>query len=120
MRRDRGSVLVWTAFVMGLCALMMVWLGRIGAAGTVTARAQSVADVAALAGVDGGRAAAIAVARRNGARLTSFEDDDGRITVTVRLGPAVARRDGDVGMTANAPWVRVAPRLAKWPSTRQN
>ncbi len=54
MRRDRGSVLVWTAFVMGLCALMMVWLGRIGAAGTVTARAQSVADVAALAGVDGG------------------------------------------------------------------
>jgi uncharacterized membrane protein len=90
MRRDGGSVLVWTAFVVGLCALVVVWIGRIGAAGTDASRAQSVADVAALAGVDGGRAAATAVAGRNEAQLTSFEDDDGRITVRVRVGPAVA------------------------------
>jgi hypothetical protein len=31
MRRDRGSVLVWTAFVVGLCALVVVWVGRVGA-----------------------------------------------------------------------------------------
>jgi hypothetical protein len=82
---------VWTAFVMGLCALVTVWLGRIGAASAEAARAQSVADVAALAAVDGGRAASTAVASRNGASLISFEDEGGRITVRVRLGPTVAQ-----------------------------
>jgi uncharacterized membrane protein len=107
MRRDRGSVLVWTAFVMGLSALVIIWLGQIGAAGTEAARAQSVADVAALAGVDGGREASTVVARRNGASLMSFEDDDGRVTVSVRLGPALAEAtatssDGERAMGAGA------------------
>jgi hypothetical protein len=107
MRRDRGSVLVWTAFVVGLSALVIIWVGRIGAAGTDAAHAQSVADVVALAGVDGGRAASIAVARRNGASLRSFEIDDGRVTVSVRLGPAVAEAtatssDGERAMGAGS------------------
>jgi hypothetical protein len=97
MRRDRGSVLVWTAFVVGLCALMIIWLGRIGAAGTIAARAQSVADAAALAGVDGGRASSNSVARRNGATLTSYEDEEGRITVEVRVGAASAEATATSG-----------------------
>jgi hypothetical protein len=90
MRREDGSVLVWTAFVVGLCAVLVIWIGRLGAAGTSAARVQSVADAAALAGVDGGRPASARVASGNGVTLTSFDDDGSRVTVTVRLGRALA------------------------------
>jgi uncharacterized membrane protein len=53
-------------------------------------RAQTVADAAALAGLDGGRAAADSIARRHDATVVSFRADGDRVTVRVRVGSSSA------------------------------
>jgi hypothetical protein len=116
MRRDRGSVLVWTAFVVGLVAVLLVCTGRIGSAGTTASRAQAVADLAALAAVDGGHRAADEVARRNGARLVGYADDTDVVVVRVRCRGATATARA----TADTSSARGAPRLPPWPSIPPN
>jgi len=56
-------------------------------------RAQHAADAAALASLDGGRAAADLLARRNGATLVSWTRGPGpdEVTVVVRVGASTAR-----------------------------
>ena len=53
-------------------------------------RAQTVADAAALAALDGGRTAADSIARRHDAGVVSFRADGERVTVWVRVGSATA------------------------------
>lgn len=78
-----GLILISVALVAA-CAM-----GMIAAARHVSdrSRAQSAADAAALAGVDGGRAVSMQAARRNDATLISFErgGDSTGFTVTVEV-----------------------------------
>jgi hypothetical protein len=53
-------------------------------------QARSAADAAALAGVDGGRAAAESLADANGAELVGWMRDGRRVTVRVRVGDQIA------------------------------
>jgi hypothetical protein len=52
--------------------------------------ARSAADAAALAGVTGGRDAAVSVAAANGAEIVVWSRDGRRVTVTVRVGDQTA------------------------------
>jgi hypothetical protein len=94
MARERGSVTVWVAGVTMLATVLALVLARTAVAGAASGRAQAVADLAALAGVDGRRPAAAAVAGDNHSTMVSYAESDGRVDVTVR-------RDG-VAATASA------------------
>ena len=91
--RDRGQaavVLVVVAsvvFVVSAAALVVLG-GRV----VERTRAQTAADAAALASLDGGRPGAEALAERHGAELVSWVRGPGNdeVTVEVRLGHARA------------------------------
>ena len=90
-RDDEGSVLLWVPLLVGLVAWASWWLATGGATSAVQARAQSVADLAALAAVEGGPPAAGRVARQNGATVLSVvAGAAGRVTVRVRAGATTA------------------------------
>lgn len=99
--RERGSTVPLLAVAVVLVGMMVMGLGRVGAAGSARAAARTAADAAALAGAADGRAAAEALARANGAELVAFEGIGPDTRVTVRLGPAEAvgraRRVGGPG-----------------------
>jgi uncharacterized membrane protein len=88
---DRGQASV---MVLSVSLAMFVTLS----AATVTfgghvldrRRAQTVADAAALAALDGGRAAADSIARRHDATVVSYRDDGDHVTVSVRVGSSSA------------------------------
>jgi hypothetical protein len=89
--RDRGSaavlvLLVAVAFAIaagsGMAALSRDLID--------VSRARSAADAAALASVDGGRAAAVEMAANNGAILVSWAQLGSDVVVEVRVGDAVA------------------------------
>jgi hypothetical protein len=65
-------------------------LGDVGRAVVDRQRARTAADAAALAGVLGGRGAAVELARRHGGALVGWEvgPGPGEVTVVVRLGDA--------------------------------
>jgi hypothetical protein len=90
MARERGSVTVWVAGVTMLAMALMAVSARTAVAATGRGRAQAVADLAALAGVDGGRSAAREVATANDARLVRYAEVDGRVDATVRRDGATA------------------------------
>jgi hypothetical protein len=85
------------AVVVVLVALVAI--GFVHAADAVLDRqqAQTAADAAALAGLQGGRSAAARLAAANGAVLVSFEQDGATVTVLVARDEVRARaraRDG--------------------------
>ena len=90
---DRGQAVVLLLAVVVLIVLSMVAVGRFGARVVGIEQAQIAADAAALAGVDGGRAAAARLADANGAALVSFTaiGDDVLVTVVVDGVRATAR-----------------------------
>jgi hypothetical protein len=90
MARERGSVTVWAAGVTMLAMALVAVSTRTAVAAVGRGRAQAVADLAALAAVDGGRPAASAVATANGATLVRYAEVDGRVDATVRRGGATA------------------------------
>jgi hypothetical protein len=96
MSRERGSVTTWVAGVVMLATVLALVVARTAAVGAARGRAQAVADLAALAAVEGGRPAAAAVAHRNGAALVAVGFVGGRADVTVR-------RDG-VRASASGAW----------------
>ena len=102
--RERGSTVPLLAVAVVLVGMMVMGLGRIGAAGAARATARTAADAAALAGAADGRAAAEALASANGAELLSYEGIGLDTRVTVRVGPAQAvgraRRGGGLGAGA--------------------
>ena len=84
--RDRGQAVVLLLVVVVMAALAVVGTGQFSVRVIDRGRAQTAADAAALAGVAGGRIAAGRLAVDNGARLVSFAEADGAITVVVDVG----------------------------------
>lgn len=96
---ERGSATVWVVALSGVLAAIGVTVVLVGAAVVGRHRATTAADLAALAAAEhavrgdpGACAAAEAVARANGARLTGCSVDGAAVVevaveVTVRLGP---------------------------------
>ncbi len=82
-------VLLVTVAVV-LAATTAVATAELGVAMVQRQRAQTAADAAALAGLDGGAAAAARLASRNGGRMVGFVARASIVTVTVRVGDAVA------------------------------
>lgn len=87
---DRGQALSLVLIGVALLATMALAVATVGSQMIERSSAQVAADAAALAGVDGGRAAAAALASRNAAALVAFAmvtTASGRtVTVTVRIG----------------------------------
>lgn len=96
---QRGSTLPFVALTIVLVGVIVIFLGRVGAAATARAGARNAADAVALAGAAAGRSAADELARANGAELLSYAEVGLETEVRVRLGPAEAvgraRRSGD-------------------------
>ena len=90
--RDRGSMSVLVMLV-GVAITAAVMSALVPLLGDLIDRqqAQSAADAAALAGVTGGRPAAVSLATANGADLVGWSRDGRKVTVTVRIGDQVAR-----------------------------
>jgi hypothetical protein len=91
---DRGQAVPLALIAIALAILATVALAELGGDVVDAGRAQTAADAAALAGVEGGREAAIRMAAENGATVLSWSsrpDGDGVIvTVKVRVGRAAA------------------------------
>lgn len=85
--RDRGAAAILTVFV-AVAVVAAATAGVVPVVQTLVERqrAHSAADAAALAGVVGGHAAAVAVAAANGATLVAWSVEGHRVTVTVRVG----------------------------------
>ena len=76
-----------------VAVLLVVFCLAVGAMGRVAidrTRAQTAADAAALAALDGGRAAAIDLAQRHGATVTAWSRTGDEVTVVVRIGDTTA------------------------------
>ncbi|CAB4698692.1 MAG: hypothetical protein F2934_00080 [Actinobacteria bacterium] len=87
---DRGSVSLIVIGVVAVAVALLLSIGRFGRDLDDSARAQTAADAAALAGVQGGRQLAAEVAEANGAELVSFVADNGSVRVTTAVSGAVA------------------------------
>ncbi|MFT4865806.1 MAG: Flp pilus assembly protein TadG [Ilumatobacter sp.] len=96
MERQRNQagqaavLLLVVVVVMGIALVSA--LVEFGAVTQQRARAQTAADAAALASLDGGAAAASTYARRHGATVVSWSRGPGQyeVTVIVRLGDTTA------------------------------
>ena len=79
--------------VVCLGALMVSGLAQLGMVARDRVRAQSAADAAALASLDGGWAAAVRVADANDSTVVAWSEGPGafEVTVSVRVGDEVAR-----------------------------
>ena len=89
--RDRGSVLVFVVLVaMGFTVAAGAGLSQLSRDLIDVTCARSAADVAALASLEGGRAAAEELATTNGATVVSWAQVGSDVVVEVRVGDAVA------------------------------
>lgn len=110
-RGERGQASLLAVGGIVLAVLSTVLVARVTVAAVRQARAQHAADAAALAGVEGGIAAAAAVASANGAELLDYRRGPGvaggavRVSVVVRWGDRVARAvaEGDPGLGRGPP-----------------
>lgn len=78
------------ALAVVLAGTMAVATAELGVAMVQRQRAQLAADAAALAGLEGGPAAAARLARENGGRLVAFRRSGWVVTVEVVAGRASA------------------------------
>lgn len=88
---DRGQAVLLMAVVVVFAALVAVGVAQAGAVVLQRQRAQTAADAAALAGLDGGRTASARLASLNGAALVSFDRQGSFVTVVVSIGRVHAR-----------------------------
>ncbi len=92
-RSDRGQAALLVVVVATvLFAAVLSGLAVVGRTAADRARAQTAADAAALASLDGGRAAAVDLAARNGAVVVSWRRGPGEheVTVTVSIDGVTA------------------------------
>lgn len=93
-RRDRGQATVLLLALIALTAVMIAATARFAGRVVARERAQAAADAAALAAIDGGRAAASRLAAANEGTLIAFaqtgEDAQLTVQVTVRVDGEVA------------------------------
>lgn len=80
-------LVVVTAVLLVVVLLAIATMGRTMVDRT---RAQTAADAAALAGLDGGPSAASRLAARHGAQVIAWSERGDVVTVTVRLGDTTA------------------------------
>jgi hypothetical protein len=86
-RGERGAAtLLVLPAALALCAVLLGATARLGAAATVRARADAVADLVALAAVTGDRVGAEEVATANGGRLLELREDGPDRTASVDVG----------------------------------
>lgn len=92
-RDDRGQSAVLLLIVLAVLAgALATALVDVGEAVSERARAQTAADAAVLASLEGGRSAAGRLAAANGGEIVSWRRGPGpdEVTVTVRVGDATA------------------------------
>jgi NADH:ubiquinone oxidoreductase subunit 4 (subunit M) len=92
-RDDRGQAVVMVVMIAAvLFVTMSAALMVVGGRMIDRTRAQTAADAAALASLQGGRSAALALVERYDAELVAYSStsDQGSVTVVVRLGDATA------------------------------
>jgi hypothetical protein len=93
---EHGAVSIVLAAVVGLTSLMVLGVGRLGAASAAAAHAQAVADLVALAGTTAGTEGINEVATRNDAVVESVAGPSGSLQrVEVRI-----RAQGVTGVAA--------------------
>ncbi len=108
---QRGQVLPLVAVIVVVAAGAALVLARLGTEVIDRARARTAADAAALAGVEGDRAAAERVARADGAALERYVRVGDQVEVTVRVGNFRATARASLGDPVTAG----AAREPKWP-----
>ena len=84
-RRDSGQAVVLLLAVVVMAVLSVVAVGLFGQRIVDRGRAQTAADAAALAAIEGGRSAAQRLATRNGAVLVGYSEAGDVVTVVVEL-----------------------------------
>ena len=104
-RSERGGVATFGLVLVVLTGLVLIGLGRAGAAAARSARADTAADAAALAAADAlarregtpaARAAAEEAAADNGGTLERCDCADAHAEVVVRVGDARGRARAEV------------------------
>ena len=96
-RTDTGQAVLLMAVVVVFAALVAVGVAHVGAVVLQRQQVQTAADAAALAGLQGGHAAAARLAASNGAVLVSFQQQGATVTVVVADGPVRARASASDG-----------------------
>ncbi len=94
---DQGSMVLLVTVAVVLAGLAAVATAELGVAMMRRQCAQTAADAAALAGVEGGRTAAVRLAVANHGQLEAFGRDGWTVTVTARCGRATARATASNG-----------------------
>jgi hypothetical protein len=90
-RGDGGQAAALAVIALTTLAVVLIMaVAQLGTSVLERSAAQTAADAAALAGVIGDRPAADRVARANGAAIIAWRAGPHEVTVTVRLGDAVA------------------------------
>jgi sarcosine oxidase gamma subunit len=92
-RRDRGQAAVMVMITASVVFVTVLWaLGALGDRLVDHARARTAADAAALASLQGGRPAALAIAHHHGAVVVAWSAGPGpdEVTVVVSFGGAEA------------------------------
>ena len=90
-KRDRGSAMVFVVLVaVAFTVAAGAGLAQLSRDLIDVSRARSAADAAALASLEGGRAAAEELATTNGATVVSWAQVGSDVVVEVRVGDAVA------------------------------
>lgn len=80
------------AALLLLASMLVLGAAKLGSAVVSRARADSIADVVALAAVPGGRGGATAVAAANGASIVNHQvRADGSTMIEIRLGQVSAK-----------------------------
>jgi hypothetical protein len=93
---DEGQALPLIVVAVLVAAVAALALGRLGSRAIGSARAQTAADAAALAGVRGGYPEAARLATANGARLVSFSMYGREVRVRVEAGDATAEAHAEL------------------------
>jgi len=107
---ERGQAMPLVALVMAVAVVALLLVAHLGGTLVDRARARTAADAAALAGAQGGRAAAERASRDNHGTLERWTAGDGYVEVTVLIGRARATaraRPGPAGPIEQG----VSPRL---------
>lgn len=89
-RGDTGQAMPLAIAVIVVAAILTIAFGSMAGDVIDAARAQTAADAAALASIEGGESGAAAIAGRHGGRLLSWSRSGAAVTVVVRIGDAIA------------------------------
>jgi hypothetical protein len=90
LRDERGQAVPLVLALVALAVVLVIAVGVFAGDVVDAGRARTAADAAALAGVEGGRAASARLAAAHDGTLTAWRRRGRVVTVTVRVGAATA------------------------------